>query len=314
MNTYYLYQWEMTHEALIRFSNVYNSTIVIFGGEEWELGLHHDNITWKVFKKIAKQNKLVVIQGCYNTKLTKINTLYPLKTTVVYWPEFWAYRSRTVMKDYICSHQDIKHLFLSLNNRPWKHRCQLIDLLAKHDMLNKGLWSFLKLPNPDAPETTYKFKYWKGVVTQIDNFNGYGNVISNGFSTSFVSLVAESTTKSHFITEKTWMCIYAEHPFLIVGPPHIHKFLKDTGIELYDEIFDYSFDSIEDDMTRFENIVKQVNNLGKQSLKDLRNLLLPKLIRNRKKAFEISDRAPPSIVMKYIKRNKSGFFKWIDWM
>ena len=55
-------------------------------------------------------------------------------------------------------------------------------------------------------------------------------------------LVLESTIESLFITEKTWKPIVFQKPFLVWGGQGIHAKLKDLGFELYDELFDYSFD------------------------------------------------------------------------
>ena len=46
-----------------------------------------------------------------------------------------------------------------------------------------------------------------------------------------------------FITEKTWKPIVFKKPFLVWGGKGIHTKLKELGFELYEELFDYSFDN-----------------------------------------------------------------------
>ena len=54
---------------------------------------------------------------------------------------------------------------------------------------------------------------------------------------------------------------------------NVHKYLKIMGYELYDELFDYSFDD-KDFNKRFESIVKQVKNLCEIPTKDFSNEIL----------------------------------------
>ncbi len=49
----------------------------------------------------------------------------------------------------------------------------------------------------------------------------------------------------NYFTEKTWKEILHERPFLMIGNKNNNNFLKQLGFELYDEIFDYSFDKID---------------------------------------------------------------------
>jgi hypothetical protein len=57
---------------------------------------------------------------------------------------------------------------------------------------------------------------------------------------------------------------------------------------LYDEIFDYSFDSVDDDNERTEQLVLNIDQLKhhtKDELQELTKLIRPKLLHNRKLAL-----------------------------
>ena len=104
--------------------------------------------------------------------------------------------------------------------------------------------------------------------------------IPKEYGTSFMNLISETTIEHIFITEKTATAIYAKKPFLIWGAPGIHRFLADKGFLLYTEIFDYSFDEVDDDQLRLIMILQQVENLKNTDLYKLRMLLIKKLNKN----------------------------------
>ena len=104
---------------------------------------------------------------------------------------------------------------------------------------------------------------------------------------SFIDIVTETSYENHnfFMTEKTIRPICHEKPFVAIGPANFHtKYLKEHfGLELYDEIIDYSFDKedclqcrINDVVENIKNLVSQKNTLNKSYKK-----ILPKLKYNR---------------------------------
>ena len=75
---------------------------------------------------------------------------------------------------------------------------------------------------------------------------------------------------SMFWSEKTFRAIYHMQPFIIWGQQNINKNLEKFGYKLYEDTFDYSFDSEEDTYLRwcklFEVIkdkVKELDNMSK---------------------------------------------------
>ena len=60
---------------------------------------------------------------------------------------------------------------------------------------------------------------------------------------------------SLFYSEKTFRSIAHMQPFLIFGQPGCNSRLEDFGFKLYRDLFDYSFDSIQDTKKRYEAIL-----------------------------------------------------------
>jgi hypothetical protein len=89
--------------------------------------------------------------------------------------------------------------------------------------------------------------------------------IPEEFHESYFNIVVESTTEEHFYTEKTYKPIMVKIPFFIHGSQYQNQQLKNyLDLELYDEIFDYSFDSVADVHKRTEMIVEEVRRISKE--------------------------------------------------
>lgn len=62
-----------------------------------------------------------------------------------------------------------------------------------------------------------------------------------------------------FFTEKLWKEFIFKRPFLMIGSKGINHSLKELGFELYDEVFDYSFDLESHDITRLTKFWEQID-------------------------------------------------------
>lgn len=195
-------------------------------------------------------------------------------------------------------------LYITMNNLIKFHRCRMMDMLSKYDLIDKGniAWRDVsrafddKRPLPDNISESillgYQFEYWapKKMFLDIpDNGTSFveQDLIPTQYSTSFMQLVTESEDELFILSEKTAMPLFFKKPFLVASSKNFHRNLSDMGFELYDEVFDYDFDSIDDMPSRIEMLVKEVNKLRDHSmeqLNELRVLLEPKLAHNRQLA------------------------------
>lgn len=195
--------------------------------------------------------------------------------------------------------EDVHHLYITMNNIAKIHRCQMMDMLAKYELIEKGAitWRDAVRHTEIASEDNrsgFNYKYWtpKRMFLDIEENNTTyvnQNLIPIQYKHSFMQLVAESEDTKFFLSEKTAVPLLCNKPFLVVSCKDFHKNLVDLGFVLYDELFDYSFDSIEDDETRIEKIVANVNRLkdcSKDTLLELTEMVKPKLEHNRRVAIE----------------------------
>lgn len=179
-------------------------------------------------------------------------------------------------------------LFINLNNKPHDFRCEMMDTLSKYDLLSYGNYSWLM----DGDVYDYEFKYFDNKYKKLtidskqEGWSWYWHDITYG--NPLINLVTESDDDIIGISEKTCKPLLVGQPFITYSYKGFHKTLEEFGFELYDEIFDYSFDSKE---TRTERILGICENLDKLKNKDynkLYNLISDKLERNRQTALNIA--------------------------
>jgi hypothetical protein len=168
-------------------------------------------------------------------------------------------------------------------------RARLLDTLISNDLLRDGYVTY------HQPETkTYAmFNYYNQKPLKYEEENYSKNNIQHFitpifYENSFVDIVAESSffPNNFFLTEKTLRPIFHKKPFLVLGPQNYYKdylteFFK---IELYDELFDYSFDRESDLQNRIDGLICNIKKIKNINLIDLNKFyckLQPKLDYNR---------------------------------
>ena len=171
-------------------------------------------------------------------------------------------KKSNLIKKYIC-----------YNRLQKSHREQVVNWIRENDYLEDGYVSY-------PPDLTLDY-------TDFNDNWAYHKICTDHCDTSFFSIVNESQygTYSHcYLTEKTWKAIFNFHPVIIVGAKHSLKYLKERGFDTFGDIFDESYDEIEDGNERLDRILNTVGNFlennTKTQLVDLRKKILPRLIHN----------------------------------
>ena len=272
--------------------------ITLYAGEEWEISPNwHTAKYYRKLQDFAANKELHVVVGCHDTKLHKQNFVAPAGTWVHYWPTCWIHYTAEKLRPIVFpKHEPIKKVFMSLNNKAHWHRCMMMDMIAKNELFEHGDVSW------HESKAQYNFRHWKIKRMTLDEdyphmLNSY-NTLPQSFSHTFISLVAEANMKAHFITEKTWMPVFFKRPFIIWGPKGIHSEMNYLGFDMFDEIIDYNFDTIEDDEQRCQAIMNILKSFVGKDLNALRQQIKPKLEKNYKLAREIAfDKSfyPPAV-------------------
>ena len=209
--------------------------------------------------------------------------------------------------------ENFDKLYINYNHNPHIFRCMLIDKLNQYDLFNIGFNSWNKLTKDYYNGLSYDFKNWDEKYCKIDDYykNGYRVEISDKVlePNSLFNLVSESSDEFLIFSEKTWKPILIQQPFLAYGAQYQNLKLKEFGFELYDEIFDYSFDESPFLETRLNGIIKNIENLKNSDYQESFNKIKNKLIKNKENALYILNeniQIPNELVMLY-KEFKNDF-------
>lgn len=201
----------------------------------------------------------------------------------------FAHSAEELQKNYLSN--DLR-LYTSYNGSSGSlSRCITVDMLAKHNLLQHGYYSFNNISgrNPDGlpgrnPEGRnspgYDFKHYDGVYRVLDHVDvGSTARIPAHYFDALIDIVTETTAEDGLVLgDKIQKPLLWCKPFLVVGCVDYHKNLVSRyGLKLYDEIFDYSFDSVDDLEQRIDMIVQQVKKIKDCDLKQIYRQCWPKL-------------------------------------
>jgi hypothetical protein len=250
-----------------------------FDFEDYSQDRHYSKDTWFVILanyyegvKEQFQDHNVIIDVCCEANMSKWDRIYKDKIShhvvmygnvptlsapdLIHVPNFfWYHEALNLPLDF--DHQpNYKHKFLMPIGRKTKLRDRVVERLTP--LLDDAYWSYVRrgqvLPGePESLPTTKRYD------TRYDNPMWYND-------TCF-SVVLESVTDYQgsvpFLTEKIYKPIRHLHPYIAIGAPGILKYLRSQGFETYNNLFDESYDDIEDLDQRMSIIEKNIQEFKK---------------------------------------------------
>jgi hypothetical protein len=208
-----------------------------------------------------------------------------------------------------------KKFFLSYNKNTTKSfRIQLLLWLLKNGIIDDTYVSVLiKNENFDRNQLRSSEDELYDLVAYYNKFEGMGFSVldwdyPNHQNDVFSNL--KYTTKSHYtdtifniitettfendqlnLTEKSFKAMANCHPYLVIGDVGVNEHIKNLGFELYEDLIDYSFDSIEDNQIRLNQALKEVRKIykmGKNEIIDWYKNNIEKIEKNKSKLFTYS--------------------------
>lgn len=280
-------------------------------------------ILFEIINEILEKNKSIMymlhgapMQAVYNKNIQQLfynehsndtNSIYRLNNIkTLHWPTYYLHWTYDQIKSNYSEYdietlgveKNFEKLYINYNHRVHYHRCLMIDDLVKFKLFDYGFNSWIYINNEFT--NNYDFKYWKPEVLKIDEFNLGFTVNGDDIMTdtnlftesllkpnSFLNLVTETNIHVMFLSEKTWKPILLEQPFIILGSRNQNLELLKYGFKLYDEIFDYSFDSEEDLQFRVVGIINNLNRIKNKDYNELYDLIKEKIKFNKNRALQI---------------------------
>jgi hypothetical protein len=188
-------------------------------------------------------------------------------------------RSYNKLEPVLDKNFDSEYIFLSLNRNKRTHRAMLISLLYGLDLEKYGLIScmfkdniddlfeYTKWPESDIYKQGFnKFKNSNLVLNDDpviynngnnDNVSNFKNKLAPYYQNTFVEIVTETsyTEQCYNLTEKTLNSIYGCcFPILLCSQGSV-AFLRNMGMDMFDDIINHSYDSIADPEERLRTAI-----------------------------------------------------------
>jgi GDP-L-fucose synthase len=247
----------------------------------WDLSLNYSSLLKKKVEHNGEKVDLCTTKDYLNTPKEKFFLSYNKNCTRPHRKLFimWLLKSKLI-DDTLYSlliSNDYKYTGIGIF-REISERSYTSDLLKYHDdFLSLGYekldWDYKENKNDVYSNTTYTTK--------------------DHYSKTLFNVVTETSFENNSLnlTEKTFKPLANCQPFIILGDLNANKKILDFGFEPYDDLIDYSFDSIEDNVDRFvacTNEIERIHSLGEEYVMEWYRENINKIENNKKLFLEYS--------------------------
>jgi hypothetical protein len=268
------HDWHLDYEKIANLKE-HKLVIADFGSENYRHGLDH------VYHALEQQgiNFLLLTHDLADHQRFDRMLFYP----------HWYHWSR---KNFLTSNSDSfdrNYKWSCLNANPRYHRIYNFFYSYHKSYFKDACFSFhnnADLPSPDNYKLDAEVEqFWNEIKHTLKSYRDLVNTpLSPEFKTgrtdaqcnlpaifdSYIHLVTETTViPKIFISEKTWKPIASGQLFLIFGNPGTVSYLRNQGVDVFDDIIDHGYDSVQDWQTRLHQIHQQLEQLIAQDLKKL---------------------------------------------
>lgn len=186
-------------------------------------------------------------------------------------------------------------LFLTLNRRHKIHRTMLVGSIIEENLLDKSLVSFfpvcedVSFKNILDWDSTFdierKHKYYTLLDREFVLDNNVEIINSNQQPVISMALL-DLHKRSHFsiicetrftendisVTEKTYKAIAYKHPFIILGPQHFLRYVRDLGYKTFHPYINEDYDEIINPVKRFDAVIAEMKRISNLSTVELLQL------------------------------------------
>jgi len=266
-------------------------------------------IIWMVDEAVTtdisnKYEKYFDMIGLTMDKVLIFHSNAKLKKEGYYFLDSFFMECKRVLKDYSnygkVSYDDTKEkIYSCLNHSENKHRTIIFDGLKLRKLLkygfvsyrDKGVYLPRNIENSQAEKDDWR---WPTLLPKLIS-KTYFNIVTETHHD------IEPDFDSLFITEKLCKALITE-PFILVGNTKMLEYVRDKGFETYSELFDESYDLIENPKDRLDFVLDEVERVCNMDVKELEKIyksVLWKVEHNRNVMLNFKD---DEFAYKYFKR------------
>jgi hypothetical protein len=240
------------------------------------------------------------------TYLTRVNYILtgmfryyknkPINSKIQFFP-FWViwmsnpYAPAMVMGDHTFCNRPKKYKVSCLNGTEWAHRKLTYIYLSQKSYFNEMIFTFVCRRHVNSltyevtltQEENEQFNLLPQIVTFPNDITDIDLSINHpAYQETYINLVTETTVEVNtaMLSEKTFKPIVAGQLFVLIAGPSAIQFLRDIGIDTFDDIIDHGYDNIIDVRERIKLAIAQVDHLMTLDLEQLYNQIKPRLLRN----------------------------------
>lgn len=243
-----------------------------------------------------------VIYDCATNPITSIKSKHVLsglfnKPTGTQFFPFWAvwmskpWAPAMPMPNHKFSQHPKKYKLSCLNGTPWEHRKLVYLELSNKEYFDQTVFTFAQrndyianstlLSNPELDKFTslpQSKTFLAGDATAGIDLS----INHPAYLETYINLVTETTVSAStpMLSEKTFKPIVAGQLFVLIASPGAIQFLRDIGIDTFDDVIDHSYDLEVDIRKRILLALNQIDHLVSLDLESIYNQIKPRLQRN----------------------------------
>ena len=157
--------------------------------------------------------------------------------------------------------------FVAMSKQPWFDSVQKSfgwiypDISEQYDYLSTDILNKITAQDADYLRSIYPLR-----LSIEDDMDKFESNACPTYQTCYIDYLPESRTENTFVSEKTWKPIFSGQLFLILGPVGIIGYLRDIGVDVFDDIVDHSYDQEPDLETKIGMLMTAITNLLAQDL------------------------------------------------
>lgn len=209
---------------------------------------------------------------------------------IKYFP-FWALWS----SHQVINYKDLpkKYKLSCLNGTPWEHRKLMYLELSQKSYFNDIVFTFGNRPEYNrficelrlTLEEKERISSLPSDVIFLDTDASCGIDVGTShpaYTECYVNLVTETNVYENtpMLSEKAFKPILAGQLFILLAGPGAVKFLRDIGIDTFDDIIDHSYDNTIDTRSRIQQISLQLDQINQLDLDKIYDDIKPRLRKN----------------------------------
>lgn len=176
---------------------------------------------------------------------------------------------RLVLVSYLYGLGLDKNIHISLlQNNQINENTSLLDIVdwefsnSSHEFQNTIKIGFARLYDDKtrlSSEEPYKLSTGTCAVEYWNNANNFNQNLRSLYSNSLLEIVSETLyeTKVGIITEKYLNTVYGYNFPILISVPGTVETLRNFGFDVFDDIIDHSYDTVDDDLLRMELAIQK---------------------------------------------------------